>query len=107
MNELTNNQFTADDISEVGVTIIKEQIIQAVDGLNNTSKEKYECKKKLIENADDMTTQEKLDALDKNYDRHASETWNIIVTFGLFSLAVVGLASGSPTIIKNVRKLIA
>ena len=70
------------------------------------SKEKYERKATIIENATDMTTQEKLDALDKNYGRHRQEIFEGLV-FTVLSLALLGIAVKYPTAIKRVLRLAA
>ena len=54
-----------------------------------------------------MTTKEKLDALDQNYDRHNQEVWQGIVIFGVLSLSIIGIAAGNPSIVKNIRRLVA
>lgn len=78
----------------------------ATDSLYHTSKAKYDLKLKLIEEADDMTTKEKLDALDKTYDRHNQEVWHGIVIFGTLSLFIIGIATGNTAIVKNIRRLV-
>lgn len=81
-------------------------INDAIDALASTSKEKYEQKSSLIENATDMTTQEKLHALDENYDIHMQE---IImgVTITVLSLTILGIAIKNHTTIKQVLRLSA
>lgn len=76
------------DTPGINTTLIKNCITDAVDGLASTSMEKYEHKATLIENATDMTTQEKLDALDGNYERHKKEIFEGIVIAIVFSLAL-------------------
>ena len=96
------------NLSETSTKLVTEQITAAGDSLYRTSKEKYDLKARLIENADDMTTKEKLDALDHNYDRHNQEVWLNIIFFGAISFALIGIAAGNPTIIRNIRsKLVA
>lgn len=56
---------------------------EASDNLYHTSKEKYYLKAGLIEKADDMTTKEKLDALNQNYDCHNQEVWRNRVIIGI------------------------
>ena len=55
----------------------------------------------------DMTTQEKLDAMDSNYDRRNQERWQNVLRFAAMSFSVVGIAIGSPIAVKNVRKLLS
>ncbi len=92
-------------LTEASINIITDRIKEASDSLYHTSKEKYDLKARLIEGADDMTTKEKLDALDQNYDRHTQEVWQGIIIFGTVSLALIGLAYRNPTVIKSIRQL--
>jgi len=94
-------------LSESSVNIIIDRMNETTDALFTTSKEKYERKVKLIEEAKDMNTKEMLDALDQNYDRHNQEVWQNLLIFGTLGLALISVAAGSPTIIKNVRRLVA
>lgn len=86
---------------------VHQKISDATTDAETTSKEKYIAKQKLIESANDMNTQEKLDAMDRNYNRRNQEHWQNVLHFAVASLSVVGLAIGSPAAIKNVRKLLA
>ena len=58
-------------------------------------------------NAENTTTQEKLDAMDSNYDRRNQERWQNVLRFAAMSFSVVGIAIGSPIAVKNVRKLLS
>ena len=100
------NQFPT-NLTESCTNAILGQIGDASEILFTASKEKYEYKNKLIVEAKDMSTQEKLDAMDKNYDRHNQEVQQNIVLFGVIGLAFVGAVTGSPTIIKSIRRLVA
>ena len=51
----------------------------------------------------DAISKEKLIALGQSYNRHATETWQNIITYGVFSLVFVGFISASPIIIKSLR----
>jgi len=84
-----------------------QKIFDAATDAEVTSKEKYITKQKLIESADDMNTQEQLDAMDRNYDRRNQERWQDVLYFAVVSFSVVGIAIGSPIAIKNVRKLLS
>lgn len=77
--------------SPKGVVDIVSEIKNTVGGvLLSNSKYKYELKSKIIENATDMTTKEKLDAMDANYDRHVVETVRVAcVSLGLLIIYVV------------------
>lgn len=70
--------------------IILSYIREQYDSLAHTSKEKYSLKVKLIEETDEMSTKEKLDALDCNYDRYRHEVWQNISSFmgGCFIVAI-------------------
>lgn len=95
------------NLTESSIRIVTDWMEEATDSLYHTSKEKYNLKARLIEEADDMTTKEKLDALDQNYDRHNQEVWQGIVIFGVLSLSIIGIAAGNPSILKNIRRLVA
>lgn len=95
------------NLMENSIRFVTDWIKEARDNLYHTSKEKYDLKAKLIEKADDMTTKEKLDALDHNYDRHTQEVSQGILIFGVASLTLIGIVAGNPTIIRNVHHLVA
>ena len=105
MTNITNAQDT--DLVTAAMQNLGNRFDEVADKLYATSKEKYDLKNRLIENAADMTTQEKLDAIDLNYDRHNQEVWQNILIAGFAALGLIGLASGNPTIIKNIRRLAA
>ena len=67
----------------------------------------YISKDKLIESADDMSTQEKLDAKDKNYDRRNLERWQNALCFAGISLSILGITLGSPSVVKSVRSFLS
>ncbi len=92
------------DTASINIAFIENRITDAVDGLASTSKEKYERNATLIENATDLTTQEKLNANNENYDRHRQEIFEGIV-FTVLSLALIGIAVKNPTAIKRVLRL--
>lgn len=110
MTEIKNLEtYVPDNITEAGISAITNRMKEASDSLYHTSKEKYNLKARLIEEADDMTTKEKLDALDQNYDRHNQEVRQGMIVFGvvsLTSLTLIGIAAGNPTITKNIRRLV-
>ena len=95
------------NLTESSFRIVTDRMKEATNSLYHTSKEKYDLKARLIEEADDMTTKEKLDALDQNYNRHNQEVWQDIVIFGILSLSIIGIAAGNPSIVKNIRRLVA
>lgn len=107
MNE-QNTMPPFDETTSLHNTIIDEirqKISDAITGAETTSKEKYIGKQKLIESANDMNTQEKLDAMDKNYNRRNQERWQNVLCFAVISFSIAGLAIGSPAALKNVRRL--
>ena len=105
-NNLTQTTNEQDTLQNIVISEVRQKIYDAVTDAENTSKDKYAAKQKLIESADDMTTQEKLDAMDKNYDRRNQERWQNALCFAVISFTVVGLAVGSSTAIKNIRRLL-
>lgn len=98
---------TPTNLTKASINIITDCMKEASDSLYNTSKAKYEHKVKLIEKAEDMTTKEKLEALDQNYDRHNQEVWQGIFIFGVASLTVIVIVTKDLAIIKNIRRLVA
>ena len=94
-------------LQNIIVNEICQKISDATTNAENASKEKYITKKKLIESANDMNTQEKLDAMDRNYDRRNQERWQNVLYFAVVSFSVVGIAIGSPIAIKNVHRLLS
>ncbi len=62
---------------------------------------------KLIEEAKDLNTKEKLEELDKNYDRHNQEVWENFAAFCFLGLSLVGIAIGGPSVIKGIQKIVA
>lgn len=96
-----------DNLRKAILTDVQQKISEAAFSAEKESKEKYEAKAKLIEAATDMSTQEKLDAMDKNYERRNQENWQNVLTFATVSIGVIGLVVGSPAAVKTVRKLIA
>lgn len=77
----------------------------ALTDAENTSKEKYAAKQRLIESANDMTTQERLDAMDKNYGCWNHERWQIALSFAMIYFIVVGIAYRDTSALKNTRSL--
>lgn len=106
INTLTT-PVTSTNPYEVLYQNISEQVSEVSATLNETSKEKYDKKITLIENAQDMTTKEKLDAIDKCYDRRTQESWQNILHLARVSALIIGLAAGSPAAIKSFKRLIA
>lgn len=97
MNE--NNSIPAltgqNALQEIVLDAIFQMISNAVSNSEKVSKEKYEAGLKLIETDADMSTQEKLDAMDKNYNRWNQEHWQNVLTLavGLLGVAVVRSAA--------------
>ena len=89
----------------IGNTVYPK-ISDAATDAENISREKYKAKKNLIESANDLTTQEKLDAMDKNYDRWNQELWQNILHFTIISFSTVGIAIGGPIAVRNIYKFL-
>ena len=103
MNNTGMQDVIGTDIIDTSTKVLRESINKIAIALDAVSKEKYDCKCKLIENATDMSTKEKLIALGQSYNRHATETWQNIINYGVFSLVFVGFISSSPINIKSLR----
>ena len=99
--------FPSDGILEAGTRIITNKLTDSANLLTNKSGDKYERKAVLIENAEDLSTKEKLDALDQNYNRHTEEVWESVIAFASVSFAVISILTGGPNIMKYVHRLIA
>ena len=94
-------------LQETGIEILTAKLTETSNALYNTSKDKYDLKVKLIKEAKDLNTKEKLDELDKNYNKHVQESWQNFATFCLLGLSLAGIAVGTPIIIKSIQKNIA
>lgn len=105
-NNLTQTTNEHDTLQSIVISEVRQKISNTANDAENTAKEKYIAKQKLIESADDMTTHEKLNAMDKNYDRRNQERWQNVFYFAVISFSIVGLAIGSPVAVKNVRRLL-
>lgn len=105
-NTLKPTLIEQNTLHEVLLDDIHQIISDAVSESEKMSKEKYQVKLKLIESASDMSTQEKLDAIDKNYDCWNQEHWQNILTLTVASVVLIGLVAGSSVAIKATRKLI-
>ena len=88
-------------LQDILINDVRRKISEAAIDAENVSKEKYAAKAKMIEAATDMSTKEKLDAMDKNYDRRNQERWQNVLYFAVVSLSAVGLTVGSPVAVKN------
>lgn len=108
MNKQKNMQTIAETnlLQNMVIDEVRQKISEATTDAEKISRDKYVTKQKLIESANDMTTQEKLDAMDKNYDRRNQERWQNVLYFAAISFGLVGLAIGSPVAVKNVRRLL-
>lgn len=103
-NNLTQTTNQKGALQSIVIPEVRQKIFDAATNTENMSKEKYTAKQKLIESANDMTTQEKLDAMDKNYDRRNQERWQNVICFVVVSLSFIAI--NSPAAVKNVRKLL-
>ena len=108
MNENSSIQTIHEQntLQDILMNDVRRKISETATDAENVSKEKYAAKAKMIESASDMSTNEKLDAMDKNYDRRNQERWQNVLLLAVVSLSVVGLAVGSPVAVKNIRKLL-
>ena len=100
--QTTNENSTLQD------SIIENMYIKAYESIidaENTSKEKYITKTILIKSSNDMSTQEKLTSLDKDYKCRNQERWQNVLYFTIISFSVLGVVVGSPIAMKNIRKL--
>ena len=101
MNNLTT--IDASLISqEESMQLIKDRLKDINTELFNTSKEKYLLKVKLIDECQDMSTSEKLDALDCNYDRHTQEVRQNIIITSILGFTLIGIIKVAPAILKKV-----
>ena len=94
-------------LQNIVIDEVCQKISDAVIDAEATAEEKYITKQKLIVSADDMNTQEQLDAMDRNYDRRNQERWQNVLYFAVVSFSVVGIATGSPIAIKNVHRFLS
>lgn len=105
-----NSVTTLLDGNAVSSTIFNDVFQLVSDTVHDADKEsaeKYKIKERLIEEAADMSTQEKLDAMDRNYDRRNGECWkNIIISVQVLCIAAA-LVKGGPKVFKNIQKRIA
>lgn len=72
-------------LQNIVIDEVCQKISDAVIDAEATSEEKYITKQKLIVSADDMNTQEQLDAMDRNYDRRNQERWQNVLYFAVVS----------------------
>ena len=107
MNE--NNYIqTIDENSTLQDSIIENMCLKAFESISdaeNTSKEKYITKTMLIKSSNDMSTQEKLTSLDKNYECRNGERRQNVLYFTIISFSVLGAVVVSPIAVKNIHKL--
>ncbi len=108
MNERNTMQPSGatDSLQNLLINEVRQKIVDAATDAEDSSREKYEAKENLIESATDMSTQEKLDAMDRNYDRRNQERWQNVLYFAIVSFSLLGIAIGSPVAVKNVRKFL-
>lgn len=99
-----NNSITTllrENTSQEAILNDFKKISDAVNDSEKVSKEKYETKLKLIKSSTDMSTQEKLDAIDKNCDCRDQEHRQNILTFAIvfisFSILKFAIRSSADT----------
>lgn len=88
-------------LQDYNIKEIYKKTHEIIFDAENESKKKYIAKRKLIESADDMSTREKLDAMDKNYDRWNQEHRQNALNFTIIFLGLVGIAIGGPIVVKK------
>lgn len=86
---------------------VSKKLTDTVKKLNDVSKSKYDKKNHLIENATDLNTSEKLEAMDQNFTKYVHEEYSGIIIFAFLSISIMGITTMSPTVIKSFKKLIA
>lgn len=104
-NNSINNLTERNTLQKTILDNIFKKISDNLNDSEKTSKEKYETKLKMIELAEDMSTQEKLDAMDQNYDRRNQERLQNLIIFAMTSFSLVGFATVTPVAAKTIRKL--
>ena len=107
MNENNYIQTTTKS-STIQDSIIENMYIKAYESITdaeNTSKEKYITKAALIKSSNDMSTQEKLTSLNKNYECRNGERRQNVLYFIIISFSVLGAVVVSPIAAKNIHKL--
>lgn len=106
-NNLIQTTNEQDILQSIVISEVRQKISDAATDAENTSKKKYATKQNLIESANDMNTNEKLEAIDRNYDRRNQERWQNALYFAVIFFSAVGILIGSPVAVKNVRRLLA
>lgn len=104
---MTDTPTTANTMTS---TLIKDQVQtsnQIINDLFHASKINYERKATLIDNAQDMSTSEKLKAHDENYDRYVQEVWHTLYHLGALALVGYVIVTYRPNLIKEIRRLAA
>lgn len=94
-NNLLRTTKEQGTLQSIFISEIRKKISDATTDAENTSKEKYATKQKLIESANDMNTHEKLEAMDRNCDRRNQERWQNALYFAVIFSSVVGVSIGS------------
>ena len=88
-------------LQDYNIKEIYKKTHEVVFDSENESKKKYIVKRKLIESADDISTREKLDAMDKNYDRWNQERRQNALNFTIIFLGLFVIAIGGPIVVKK------
>ncbi|MBX9231661.1 hypothetical protein [Coprococcus catus] len=98
---------TTDSLHETGIDFIQHKPLDALIDVEEDSKVKYNSILKLIESTSDMSTQEKIDAMNKSYNRRSQEHWQNIRNFAFVSLGLLGLVIIAPSTTKTIHKIIS
>lgn len=107
MNNNYSSQTNSNQIlNEITKTILSK-VNDAYITSENESSEKYITKSKLIESAVDMSAQEKIDALDKNYNQRKHEHYDNFFSYSISSLCAVSITTVGPAVISKIIHLAA
>lgn len=105
-NNLLRTTNEQDTLQSIYISEICKKISDAITDAENSSREKYATKQNLIKSANDMNTNEKLEAMDRNNERRNQERWQNTRFFVVKSFIVVGISIVNLVAVKNVRRVI-
>jgi hypothetical protein len=94
-NNLLRTTNEQDTLQSIFISEICKKISDAITDAENSSREKYATKQNLIKSANDMNTNEKLEAMDRNNERRNQERWQNALYFAVIFSSVVGVSIGS------------
>lgn len=82
---------------------INDKMMETRAEFFNSCKKELNLKNKIIEDADDMTTKEKIIALDKSFSSYKKEVLRGLIVMGTASLILFGLVTIDRMMIMNNR----